>query len=84
MIKNVGWIDRSLRFLLAMFLLWLGLWKLHGMEGNIIGITVAVCSLLPLYMVLTGSCFVFRWFKIHTLSKSECKVHGEPYAKTKD
>ena len=83
MIKNVGKIDRLLRFLLAIFLMWLGLFLLNGKEGNVVGILVALLSLLPFYMTFTGSCFVFRWFKIHSLSKSECKTYGDPYSKSK-
>ena len=79
MIKNVGKIDRSLRLLLGIFLVWLGLWGLYGLEGNLLGIIISLTALMPFYMVITGSCFVFRWFKIHSLSKTECKIYGEPY-----
>lgn len=81
MIKNVGKIDRTLRFLLGLFLVWLGLFVMNGLEGNIIGIMVAIISLMPFYMTFTGSCFVFRWFKIHSLSKSESQKYGDPYVK---
>lgn len=84
MIKNVGRIDRILRFLLGLLLIWIGLWELNGFKGNIYGILVAVLSLMPFYMVLTGSCFVFRWLKIHSLSKSEYRKYGEPYPKNKN
>jgi hypothetical protein len=83
MIKNVGKIDRSLRFILGITLVWLGLFKLNGLEGNLIGILVALASLLPFYMVLTGSCFVFKWLKIHSLSKKECEAYGQPYQQNK-
>ena len=79
MIKNVGKIDRTLRFLLGLTLIWIGLFVLDGKDGNIIGIAVVLISLIPFYMTFTGSCFVFRWFKIHSLSKSECQIYGEPY-----
>ncbi len=84
MIKNVGKIDRTLRFLLGLFLLWLGLYRFNGIEGNIIGILITLVSLMPFYMTLTGSCFVFRWFEIHSLSKSEFKKYGEPHTKSKE
>ena len=83
MIKNVGLIDRLLRFLLGVLLVLVGLWKLEGLEGNIVGILMAVVSLLPFYMSITASCFVFKWFKIHSLSKSECERNGDPYLKNK-
>jgi hypothetical protein len=84
MIKNVGKIDRTLRFLLALFLVWLGVFVLNGKEGNVIGILVALISLLPFYMAVTRSCFVFRWFKVHSLSIKECEIYGQPYPKGKD
>ena len=69
MIKNVGKIDKTLRFLLGLILVWLGLFVLNGKEGSVVGILVAIISLMTFYMSLTGSCFVFSWFKIHSLSK---------------
>lgn len=78
MLKNVGLIDRILRFLLAVFLVWLGLFYLEGFRGNITGILISVTALLPLYMVITQSCFVFRWFNIHSLSKGEILRYGDP------
>ena len=84
MIRNVGKIDRTLRFLLGLFLVWLGVFVLNGKEGDVIGILVALISLLPFYMTLTGSCFVFRWFKIHSLSNKECEIYGQPYRENKD
>jgi hypothetical protein len=83
MIKNVGKIDGILRILLGLFLIWIGLFLMNGKEGNMLGVLVAIISLMPFYMALTRSCFVFRWFKIHSFSKSECKVYGDPYSKSK-
>ena len=84
MIKNVGKIDRTLRFLLGLLLVWLGVFVLNGKEGNMIGLFVALFSLMPFYMAVTRSCFVFRWFKIHSLSKKECEIFGQPYPKGKE
>ena len=78
MLKNVGLIDRILRFFLAIFLVWFGLFFLNGIEGNILGIIVSLTSLLPLYMVITQTCFVFRWINIHSLSKKEILRYGDP------
>jgi len=82
--KNVGQIDRILRFLLGIFLVWFGVFILNGKEGGVIGILVAITSLMPFYMAFTRSCFVFRWFKIHSLSKKECEMQGEPYQKSEN
>ncbi len=78
MIRNVGRIDRILRFILGIFLLWLGIFGLEGKGGNIIGIIVAIISIMPFYMSITSSCFVFRWFNIHSLSKVEINKYGNP------
>ncbi|MFT6166328.1 MAG: hypothetical protein ACJAV5_001161 [Vicingaceae bacterium] len=82
--KNVGKIDRTLRFLLGLVLVWLGVFVLNGKEGKVIGILVALISLVPFYMALTRSCIVFRWFKIHSLSKKECKIQGQPYPESQE
>lgn len=84
MIKNVGKIDRTLRFILGLFLVWLGVFLLNGKEGKVIGILVTLISLMPFYMALTRSGFVFRWFKIHSFSKKECKIYGQPYTESKE
>jgi hypothetical protein len=84
MIKNVGKIDRTLRLLLGLTLVWLGVFVLNGMEGDVLGILVALISLMPFYMAVTRSCFVFRWFKIHSLSKKECEIYGQPYSESKE
>jgi hypothetical protein len=84
MIKNVGKIDRTMRFLLGLFLIWLGLFEFNGSDGNVIGILIALISLMPFYMVFTGSCFVFRWLKTHSLSKKECELYGHPYPENKE
>lgn len=80
MCRNVGTIDKVLRTLLGLFLIRLGLFVLDGVEGNWIGIAVAVASLLPFYMVISGSCFVFKWFRTHSLSRAERARFGDPYA----
>jgi hypothetical protein len=82
--KNVGLIDRVLRFVLGLGLVYSGLFLLNGIHGNIIGIIISVCSLLPFYMAFTATCFVFRWFKIHSLSKKECEIYGQPYPESKE
>jgi multisubunit Na+/H+ antiporter MnhE subunit len=67
--KNVGRLDQFLRFCLAVFLIWLGLFYLDGKQGSVLGILVSICSLLPLYMVFTRKCFVFRWFNISSIGR---------------
>lgn len=80
MIKNVGKVDRALRVLLGIALVIIGLFPLKGSEGNTAGIIMALISLVPFYMAITQSCIVFRWFKIHSLTKKECSMYGAPYS----
>ena len=82
--KNVGKADRTLRFLFALFLLWLGLFSLNGINGKISGIIVALFSLMPFTTSISGRCPVFRWFRFHSLSKKELEAYGKPYGDKKD
>ena len=75
--KNVGRIDRIFRFLLGCSLVWVGLFELEGMGGSVSGILVALCSLFPFYMAVTRSCFVFRWFNIHSCSPQELEADSQ-------
>jgi len=79
--RNVGNIDQIFRFILGLCLIWFGIFALNGKNGNIIGISIALLSIMPLYMSFTASCFVFRWFNIHSLSKKEVKRFGNPKKK---
>jgi hypothetical protein len=76
--KNVGVLDQWFRAILGIGLVGVGLWYLDGIKGNWLGIAVSVTSLLPFYMAITRSCFVFRWINIHSLSDSDLKRFGNP------
>ena len=65
--KNVGNLDAILRFLLGIFLIYLGIFVLKGNQGNVFGILVSVCALLPFYMAATRKCFVFKVLKISSI-----------------
>jgi Protein of unknown function (DUF2892) len=63
--KNVGRLDRSLRFFLGLFMLSLlflidSNWRYIGLVG-----------LFPLFNAISGMCFVYRLFGINT-----CRVNG--------
>jgi hypothetical protein len=55
MIKNIGNIDRTLRLLLGLFLVWLGIFVLNGKEGNVIGIYRNICSSYFIDAILHGA-----------------------------
>jgi len=69
--KNVGNLDAFLRSLLAIILIWSGLFPLNGTEGNVLGITIAVISIIPIYMAITRKCIVFKLLNISSISKAK-------------
>jgi hypothetical protein len=69
--KNVGKFDAVLRFLLGIFLVYLGLFILKGIQGNLLGILVALISIMPFYMAITRKCFVFKFFKISSIPRKK-------------
>lgn len=79
MAKNVGKLDRVARFFFGLFLIWLGAFKFGALDWSPLGLLLVALALLPFYMAVSGSCFIFSWFKIHSLSTSERAMHGEPY-----
>ena len=76
--RNAGIIDRIFRTIFAFFLLYFGLIRLNGLNGDILGLSIALISLGPLYIAITARCFVFRWTNFHTLSDKEVKKYGDP------
>ncbi len=78
MIRNMGKIDRISRFVVALVLLWAGLFPLQGLEGDITGLVVTMLSLMPFFTSTTAFCPLFKWTGIHTLSKRELAEHGDP------
>ena len=71
MLKNVGKVDALLRFLLGIFLVFLGMIILKGIQGNILGILTALISIMPFYMAITRKCFVFNFFKISSIPRKK-------------
>jgi hypothetical protein len=76
---NIGRTDQFIRFLLGFVLLWLGLFILHGLAGAPWGVLVAAFAVVPFYMAISRTCFVFQWLGIHSLSDEEVKRYGHPY-----
>lgn len=69
--RNEGIIDRTLRVVLAIVLLSVGLFWLGGLQGNVPGLIVAGVGLLPLITGLTGFCPLYVLFGISTLEKEK-------------
>lgn len=81
--RNVGLFDRFFRAAIALLLLWVGIYKLDGQDGNYLGVLVAMSSLLPIYVSTMGTCFVLKWLGIHTMTKQECHNIGRPFRRRK-
>jgi hypothetical protein len=69
--KNVGNLDASVRFLLAILLIYMGLFVFEGLDGNLIGILIALVSLVPIYFAVTRKCIVFKWFNLSSVPKDQ-------------
>ena len=71
--KNVGGFDRALRFVLGVALILVGLFVLGGRQGNIVGIIVATCALIPLVTSLIGFCPAYIPFRVSTRSDDDAR-----------
>ena len=69
--KNVGNLDAALRVLLGIFLLWLVLFSMKGIEGNLWGILIAVIAIAPVTFSITRKCPVFHFFNISSIPKKK-------------
>jgi len=67
--KNMGRLDRTLRFIVGVTLIPIALFALGGWQGNLIGVLVAAFALLPLATSLTGFCPGYIPFGISTLDR---------------
>ncbi len=64
--KNVGRLDRTVRLIVGVALIPIGLFLLGGWQGNSTGILVAVLALIPLVTGLIGLCPAYVPFGIST------------------
>jgi len=69
--KNVGRLDRTLRLIVGVVLVPIGLFLLGGWQGNSTGILIAVLALIPLATGLVGFCGIYVPFGISTLEKHQ-------------
>ena len=67
--KNMGRLDRTLRFVTGLALIPIGLFALSGWHGNLAGILVAALAVMPIGTSLTGFCPVYLPFRLSTIGK---------------
>jgi len=72
--KNMGRLDRTLRFIVGMALVPIGLVALGGWQGTLIGFLVAAFAVLPLVTSLTGFCPAYIPFGISTLDREQSRT----------
>ena len=63
---NENTIDRVIRAVLGVILLYAGLWPMAGLQGSIAGIVATVVGLILLFTAATGFCLIYRLFGIST------------------
>jgi hypothetical protein len=69
--KNMGQLDRALRFIAGVALIPIGLFLLGGLQGNLPGILVAIFGVVPLLATsLIGICPGYIPFGISTLGRN--------------
>jgi hypothetical protein len=71
--RNVGRLDRSVRFIAGVALVAIGLLPLGGWQGNSTGVDVALFALLPLATGLFGFCPTYALFGISTQGEKRCQ-----------
>jgi hypothetical protein len=71
--RNVGRLDRSVRFIAGVALVVIGLFTLGGWQGNSTGVDVALFALLPLATGLIGFCPTYMLFGISTQGEKRCQ-----------
>jgi hypothetical protein len=67
--KNLGRLDRTVRLIVGVALILIGLFVLGGWQGNSTGVYVALFALVPLATGLVGFCGLYVPFRISTLEK---------------
>ncbi|MCS6984386.1 MAG: DUF2892 domain-containing protein [Leptospiraceae bacterium] len=67
--KNVGKLDRTLRYIAAVGLVVIGLFIMGGIQGNVAGLVVALLSIIPALTATTRSCPLYSLTGISTVEK---------------
>ncbi len=67
--RNESMVDRIVRAVVGVILLWAGLWPLAGLQAAVLGIIVALIGLILVITAITGFCLIYRLLGISTLKK---------------
>lgn len=69
--KNVGNIDRILRYVAALVLVGVGLFALKGLEGNTTGIIVTAIAIIPVFTATFRFCPLYFPLGLSTKKDSQ-------------
>jgi hypothetical protein len=72
--KNMGRLDRTVRFAVGVALVPIGLFPLGGWQGNLAGLLTLGFALLPLGTSLTGFCPGYVPFGISTREADKAEI----------
>jgi mannose/fructose/N-acetylgalactosamine-specific phosphotransferase system component IID len=64
--RNEGIADRIIRAILAIIFLAVGLGPLRALQGDVLGIIVAVVGLILAFTAATGFCLIYKLLGIST------------------
>ncbi len=73
MTKNVGSIDKIVRFVLGAVMMLAGLLALGGLSGNILGIVLAAVGAFVIFTAAVGWCPIWMALGINTTKSGEKK-----------
>ena len=66
---NESRVDRILRVIAGVVLVWAGLWPLGGLGGQTLGVVAAIVGLILFVTGLTGFCLIYRLLGVSTLKR---------------
>lgn len=75
--RNMGGLDRTLRFVAGVALMPIGLFALGGWQGHLLGALVAVAALMMLVTSLTGFCPGYVPLGISTIGRKRNPASSE-------
>jgi len=67
--RNESNVDRLIRAVVGIVLLWLSIGPMKAFSGSAVGIIVLVLAVIALFTAITGFCAIYRLFGLSTAEK---------------
>lgn len=77
--RNIGRLDRRVRFISSFLLLIIGLWLFNGAAMDPVGLSISIFSGIIMLTAISAYCPICHLFRIHTLDQEEQDTYGSPY-----